>query len=37
MTRAEQNVYECWDEDREFDWEKYQEFCDIADYWDSEE
>lgn len=38
MTRANQNAYECWDEDvKEFDWEEYQELCDIADYWDCEE
>lgn len=38
MTRAEQNVYECWNEEsKEFDWEEYQQFCDVADYWDCEE
>ena len=38
MTRAEQDAYECWDEEnKEFDWEEYQKFCDIADYWDCEE
>lgn len=25
---------ECYDEDGEFDWDKYQELCDQADYWD---
>lgn len=37
MTRAEQNVFECWDENDGFDWEEYQELCDFADYWDCEE
>lgn len=38
MTRADQNAYECWDEEnKEFDWEEYQKLCDIADYWDCEE
>ena len=38
MTRAEQNVSECWDEEtEEFDWDLYQELCDMAEYWDSEE
>ena len=38
MTRTEQNIYESWDEEtKDFDWEKYQELCDIADYWDCEE
>lgn len=38
MTRAEQNVMECWDEEnKEFDWDKYQYLCDCADYWDCEE
>nr|DAD81920.1 MAG TPA: hypothetical protein [Siphoviridae sp. ctAvK3]DAE15116.1 MAG TPA: hypothetical protein [Siphoviridae sp. ctdVv30] len=38
MTRAEQNAYECWDEEnKEFDWEEYQKLCDIADYRDCEE
>ena len=27
---------ECYDEDGNFDWEKYQELCDIADYWSME-
>ena len=34
----EQNVMECWDEDsQEFDWDQYQQLCDIADYWDCDE
>ena len=38
MTRAEQNVLECWDEDeREFDWDLYQHLCDIAEYWGMDE
>ena len=38
MTRAKQNAYVCWDEENEeFDWELYQELCDIADYFDCEE
>ena len=38
MTRAEQNVMECWDEDnKEFDWDEYQHLCDCADYWECEE
>lgn len=38
MTRAEQNIYECSDEgSKEFDWEEYQELCDIGDYWNCEE
>ena len=27
---------ECYDEDGEFDWDAYQNLCDIADYWDME-
>ena len=35
MTRAEQNINECWDEEnKEFDWDKYQHLCDCAEYWD---
>lgn len=38
MTRADQNAYECWDEEnKEFDWEEYQMLCDIAEHWDCEE
>ena len=38
MTRVEQNIAECWDEEaQEFDWEQYQYLCDIADYWECEE
>lgn len=38
MMRVEQNVFECWDDEKEdFDWEEYQELCDFADYWDCEE
>lgn len=38
MTRNEQDVRECWNETtEEFDWERYQELCDNAEYWDSEE
>lgn len=38
MTRNEQDIMECWDEEnREFDWDRYQELCDIAEYWDCEE
>lgn len=32
-----QHLDECYDEDGEFDWEKYQQLCDIADYWDMDE
>lgn len=36
--RVEQNVNECWNEERrEFDWDKYQSLCDIADYWEADE
>ncbi len=35
MTRNEQDIIECWDEQtEEFDWDRYQELCDIAEYWD---
>lgn len=38
MTRTEQNVSECWDEEnKEFDWDAFQKLCDYADYWDCEE
>lgn len=38
MTRVEQNITECWDEEtQEFDWDLYQYLCDIAEYWDCEE
>jgi hypothetical protein len=37
-TRAQQDARECYDaKSGEFDWDKYQELCDIADYWDMEE
>ena len=36
--RVQQNVTECWDEDnKSFDWERYQELCDMAEYWEAEE
>lgn len=25
---------ECYDEDGEFNWDKYQYLCDIAEYWE---
>ena len=29
---------ECWDEEnQEFDWDRYQYLCDIAEEWDMEE
>lgn len=32
--RVQQNVEECWNEEtREFDWDRYQYLCDIAEYW----
>lgn len=35
---AQRNVEECWDEEtREFDWDRYQYLCDIAEYWDMDE
>ena len=38
MTRAEQNATECYDPStREFDWDQYQQMCDIADHWDCDE
>lgn len=38
MTRTEQNILECYNENtQEFDWDRYQYLCDCADYWDSEE
>ena len=38
MTRNEQDIQECWDDEKFcFDWDKYQYLCDIADYWDCEE
>lgn len=38
MTRNEQDISECWNEETgEFDWEQYQRLCDIADYWDCDE
>lgn len=38
MTRNEQDILECWDEEtKEFDWDEYQHLCDIAEYWDSED
>lgn len=36
--RVQQNVNECWDEDNKvFDWDQYQELCDIAEYWKMED
>ncbi len=38
MTRNEQDIMECWDEEnQEFDWDRYQYLCDIAEEWDMEE
>lgn len=37
MDRVEQNIIESYDENGDFDWERYQYFCDIADYWDCDE
>ena len=37
MTRVEQNIEECYSDDGEFDWDKYQYLCDIAEYWDTDE
>lgn len=38
MTRTEQDIMECWDEEaNEFDWDGFQRLCDIADYWDMED
>lgn len=38
MTRNQYDVQECWNEEtEEFDWDRYQELCDIAEYWDCEE
>lgn len=37
MDRVEQNIMESYNEDGSFDWEQYQYFCDIADYWDCDE
>lgn len=35
MTRNEQDILECYDEDsKEFDWERYQYLCNIAEYWE---
>jgi len=38
MTRNEQDIMECWDEEtKEFDWDEYQRLCDIAEYWGIED
>lgn len=38
MDRNENDIYLCWNEEtKEFDWDLYQELCDIADYWECEE
>lgn len=38
MTRNDYDIELCWDEEtEEFDWDKYQYLCDIAEYWDCEE
>lgn len=38
MTRNEQDIMECWDEEHKtFDWETYEHLCEIAEYWDMEE
>lgn len=34
--RVEQNIYEC-SQGEDFDWDTYQEMCDYADYWDTDE
>ena len=37
-SRNEQDVRECFNADTgEFDWNKYQELCDISEYWDCPE
>ena len=37
-SRTEQDLFECYNEEvEEFDWEKYQSLCDIAEYWDMDE
>lgn len=36
--RAQRDVEECWDEEtKEFDWDRYQYLCDIAEYWGMDE
>lgn len=38
MDIVEQNISECWDEEsKEFDWDRYQYLCGIAEYWSEEE
>ncbi len=38
MDRVEYNIEECMDrETGEFDWDRYQELCDMAEYWDCDE
>lgn len=38
MTRVEQDILECMDEETgEFDWDTYQYLCDIAEAWDMDE
>ena len=36
VPRVKQNIDECF-HTGEFDWDNYQELCDIADYWDCDE
>ncbi len=36
--RVQENIFECSDPDpRKFDWDRYQELCDMADYWGCDE
>lgn len=36
--RVQQNIAECQDvKTNEFDWDQYQELCDIAEYWETED
>lgn len=38
MTRVEQDILECLDKETgEFDWDKFQYLCDIAEEWDMDE
>lgn len=36
-SRVEKDIHECFHEDGSFDWDKFQYFCDIAEYWDMDE
>ena len=36
MSRVEQNIIECQN-GKDFDWDQYQQLCDIADYWEADE